>query len=149
MNSIWQKSNSDCVLIVILAVVTFCHQETMSMIPSRIRSELMNRRRFTRHHLRCPVTMVTSQGTMSGQSRNLSGDGALICCRQPLSPREGINLTVKFSDGFSLKVQSEVVWSYETNGEDEKNLYNVGVRFLGRKQGGEHSYQRINRQALA
>ncbi|UCG12971.1 MAG: PilZ domain-containing protein [Deltaproteobacteria bacterium] len=90
----------------------------------------MNRRRFIRHFLECPVTVATPQGTMSGQARNLSGDGALICCQQPLDPREGMDLTIEFSDGFSLEVPSEVVWSYKTNSEDEKNLYKMGVRFL-------------------
>ena len=89
-----------------------------------------DRRKFIRHHLKCPVTVVTSQGTMSGQARNLSGDGALICCKQPLNPRESMDLTVKFPDGFSMEVPSEVVWSYKTNAGDEKSLYKMGVRFL-------------------
>ena len=90
----------------------------------------VDRRRFVRHHLECPVTVVTSQSTMSGQAKNLSGDGALICCQQPLTPRECMDLTIKFSDGFSLEVPSEVVWSYKTNVGDEKSLYKMGVRFL-------------------
>ena len=90
----------------------------------------VDRRRFARHHLKCPVTVVTSQGTMSGQARNLSGDGALICCQQSLTPRECMDLTIKFSDGFSLEVPSEVVWSFKTNTGDEKSLYKMGVRFL-------------------
>lgn len=88
------------------------------------------RRKFIRHLLECPVTVVTSQGSISGKARNLSGDGALICCKQPLKPRESIDLTIKFSDGFSLEVPSEVVWSYETNANDEKSLHKMGVRFL-------------------
>ena len=88
------------------------------------------RRKFIRHHLECPVTVITSQGTMSGRARNLSGDGALICCQQPLKPKENMDLTIKFSDGFSLDVPSEVVWSYKTNAGDEKSLYKIGVRFL-------------------
>jgi len=90
----------------------------------------MNRRRFIRHHLECPVTVITSQTTMSGQATNLSGDGALISCRQPLHPRECVSLTIKFSDGLSLEVPSEVVWSYKTNARDETSLYKMGVRFL-------------------
>ena len=89
-----------------------------------------DRRKFIRHHLKCPVTVVTSQGTMSGQARNLSGDGALICCKQPLNPRASMDLTVKFPDGFSMEVPSEVVWSYKSNAGDEKSLYKMGVRFL-------------------
>ena len=52
-----------------------------------------------RHLLECPVRMVTSHGAMSGQARNLSGDGALICCKQPLNPKENMDLTIMFSDG--------------------------------------------------
>ena len=88
------------------------------------------RRKFIRHLLECPVTVITSKGTMSGQARNFSGDGALICCKQPLEPRESMDLTVKFPDGFSLEVPSEVVWSNKTNAGDKKSLYKVGVRFL-------------------
>jgi hypothetical protein len=88
------------------------------------------RRKFIRHLLECPVTVVTSHGTMSGRARNLSGDGALICCTQALKPKENMDLTIKFSDGFSLDVPSEVVWSYKTNTGDDKSLYKIGVRFL-------------------
>jgi hypothetical protein len=88
------------------------------------------RRKFIRHHLKCSVTVETSEGTMLGKASNLSGDGALICCQRPLDPREGVDLTIKFSDGFSLEVPSEVVWSYKTNAGAEKSLYKMGVRFL-------------------
>jgi hypothetical protein len=88
------------------------------------------RRKFIRHLLECPVTLITSQGAMSGRARNLSGDGALICCEQPLKPEENMDLTITFSDGFSLEVPSEVVWSYQTNTGDDKSLYKIGVRFL-------------------
>jgi hypothetical protein len=90
----------------------------------------LNRRKFIRHHVECPVTVGTSQGTILGQATNLSGDGALICCQQPLSPKECMDLTIKFSDGFSMEVPSEVVWSSKTNAIDEKNFYKIGVRFL-------------------
>jgi hypothetical protein len=88
------------------------------------------RRKFMRHLIECPVTVITSRGVISGQARNLSGDGALICCKQPLKPKENMDLTIKFSDGFSLEVPSEVVWSYKTNTGDDKSLYKIGVRFL-------------------
>ena len=90
----------------------------------------VERRKFMRHLLECPVTVITSQGTISGRARNLSGDGALIFCGQPLKLKENMDLTIEFSDGFSLEVPSEVVWSYKTNTGDEKNLYKMGVRFL-------------------
>jgi len=41
-----------------------------------------------------------------------------------------MDLTIKFSDGFSLEVPSEVVWYYKTTAGDEKSLYKMGVRFL-------------------
>jgi hypothetical protein len=41
-----------------------------------------------------------------------------------------MDLTIKFSDGFSLDVPSEVVWSYKTNANGKRSLYKMGVRFL-------------------
>ena len=88
------------------------------------------RRKFMRHLLECPVRVVTSQGSMPGRARNLSGDGALICCQQPLRTKEGVDLTFKFSDWFSLEVKSEVGWSSKTNAGDETSLCKMNVRFL-------------------
>lgn len=89
-----------------------------------------DRRRQIRHHLECPVTIVTSEGTMSGQTSNLSGEGALILCRQPLKPRENLGLSIKFPDGSFTEVPSRVVWSCMPEPGDEKSLCGMGVRFL-------------------
>ncbi|NIR18183.1 MAG: PilZ domain-containing protein [Desulfobacterales bacterium] len=116
--------------IIILSAVT------LYILHSKIRVKSMGskmqeeRRKFIRHLLECPVTVITSHGTMSGRARNLSGDGALICCKQSLKPRENMDLTIKFSDGVSLEVPSEVVWSDKKNTGDDKSLCKIGVRFL-------------------
>lgn len=89
-----------------------------------------DRRKRIRNHLECSVKIVTSQGTMAGETKNFSGDGAFISCRQPLNPRERMALNVKFPDGFFLEVSSQVIWSCTTRPDDAKRASGMGVRFL-------------------
>jgi hypothetical protein len=89
-----------------------------------------NRRKNTRYYLEWPVSIVTSQGTIVGETRNLSGDGAFISCRHPLSPEEMIALSIRCPDGCFAKVSSQVVWSCMAGSDDEKGLCGMGVRFL-------------------
>ena len=87
------------------------------------------RRKFIRHHLECPATMVTFQKTLVGQTSNFSGDGAFICCKQPLTPGGRIEVSIRFPDGFFMEVPAEVVWS-RNPGSDDKQPCGMGVRFL-------------------
>ena len=88
------------------------------------------KRKYIRHHLEYSVTIIASHCTMSGQTRNLSGDGAFICCKQPLNPQESVGLSIKFPDGFLMEVLSQVVWSRHTEPDDEERPSGMGVRFL-------------------
>jgi len=89
-----------------------------------------DRRKRIRCHLECPVKIVTSQGGMVGETKNLSGDGAFICCREPLNQSETMALSVKFPDGFFMEVSSQVIWSCTTGPDDAKRASGMGVRFL-------------------
>jgi hypothetical protein len=92
-----------------------------------------DRRKHIRYHLEFPVTMVTSRGTMIGETNNFSGDGAFICCQGPPNPNENIALSIKFPDGFFMEVSSQVVWSRFAGPEDTKRARGMGVRFLWEK----------------
>jgi hypothetical protein len=91
------------------------------------------RRRQIRYHLEFPVTVVTSTGTIMGETKNFSRAGAFICCPQPLKPKEGMALSIKFPDGFFMEVSSQVVWTRFAGPEDTKRAGGMGVRFLWEK----------------
>lgn len=89
-----------------------------------------DRRSRIRYELTCPVKMVTSPGNMEGETKNVSWDGALILCPEPLPPEETFTLTIELPDGFMLDTPAEVVWSIASGPHDKTTPSGMGVRFL-------------------
>jgi len=80
------------------------------------------RRRNSRVQVNYPVTLQSSEETMTGQMKNLSSGGAFIDCEKPLAPGEIFNLSIHMEDrGTSLATKAQVVWSISRG---------MGVRFL-------------------
>ncbi|UCG13658.1 MAG: PilZ domain-containing protein [Deltaproteobacteria bacterium] len=96
------------------------------------------RRIHSRAELRWPVSVVTAEGAIQGETRNISMQGAFICCQKPLCPNERFLLTVNGPSG-SLQVLSKVVWSNICACDDETGPSGMGVSFVWsshKQQGG-------------
>ena len=90
-----------------------------------------DRRTYPRAEVRWPVSAVTTEGTIQGEMKNLSVQGAFICCPEPLRLNEIVALTINIPDTeHSLTVRAQVVWSDGCAGENEPSSNGVGVRFI-------------------
>ena len=91
-----------------------------------------DRRTYPRAEVRWPVSAVTTEGgTIQGEMKNLSMQGAFICCPEPLRLNEIVALTINIPDTeHSLTVRAQVVWSNGCADEDEAGPNGVGVRFI-------------------
>jgi Tfp pilus assembly protein PilZ len=74
--------------------------------------------------------MITSVGTMEGETRDMSTAGAYIHCEAPLSPAERLLVNVKLPSGSPLQVSAQVVWSNHVSSEEKQKPPGMGVRFL-------------------
>jgi hypothetical protein len=92
-------------------------------------AHMEDRRAHPRFEAHYPVTVQTSRFTVQGETQNLSGGGAFICCQQPLAPGEVCNLKIEFSTLSPLRVNCRVVWSGTSESRDEDNPYRMGVCF--------------------
>ncbi len=89
-----------------------------------------DKRQHPRVDITLPVRIETSQGTIEGETINISLGGAFICCQRPLPLRENFRLAVDAPNNDSLTVNAEVVWS-NINVPDEKILNRgMGIRFI-------------------
>lgn len=89
-----------------------------------------DKRQHPRVDITLPVRIETSQGTIEGETINISLGGAFICCQRPLPLRENFRLAVDAPNHDSLTVNAEVVWS-NINVPDEKILNRgMGIRFI-------------------
>jgi uncharacterized protein (TIGR02266 family) len=89
-----------------------------------------DKRQHPRVDITLPVRIETSQGTIEGETINISLGGAFICCQRPLPLRENFRLAVDAPNHDSLTVNAEVIWS-NINVPDEKILNRgMGIRFI-------------------
>ena len=89
-----------------------------------------DKRLYPRSKVRWPVTMITSVGTIEGETLDVSSLGAYIQCQEPLHPSENFLLSVRLPVGSPLRVFAEVVWSNSTGLASKNGPFGMGVRFL-------------------
>ena len=90
-----------------------------------------DRRTYPRADVKWPVSAITTEGTLHGETKNLSMLGAFICCPEPLRLDEVVALTINIPDtDQSLTVRAQVVWSSACGHEDEASPNGMGVRFI-------------------
>ena len=89
-----------------------------------------DKRLYPRSKVRWPVSMITPEGTMEGETVDMSTLGAFIRCQKPLNPSERFLLSVKLPVGSALQVSALVVWSNNTNPSDDSVPRGMGVRFM-------------------
>jgi hypothetical protein len=91
---------------------------------------VLERRQHTRAPVRLLVTMKTTEGTITAETRDISVGGAFICCAHPLPLREKFPLALTLPHGGSLALFAEVVWSNSNIPHDKIVHRGMGVRFL-------------------
>ena len=90
-----------------------------------------DRRIYPRAEVRWPVSATTAEGSLQGETMNLSMMGAFISCSSPLGLNETVALTISIPDSdHSLTVRAQVVWSNVCVSRDDKSANGMGVRFI-------------------
>jgi hypothetical protein len=85
------------------------------------------KRKYPRVKVKCPVVLMTSQGSLYGEVRNLSRGGALIRTSKFTKPLSSFPAVVSYRKK-SFTAMAELVWS--GNFFEEKLIsHGMGVRF--------------------
>jgi len=95
---------------------------------NKIKSQ--GRREALRIETEWPVTIETSEGSISGEIVNVSIDGAFICCQKLPRLKEPFRLTINPPDHQAMIFTAEVVWSNFSMPDNEIVNRGMGVRFL-------------------
>jgi len=91
--------------------------------------------------VRYPVTLLTSEGHVHGETRLINNRGALIRCHHPPRLHEAATISIDISENETLLVEAEVVRLefYELDNNDQVSPRGMVVRFtklstIGRKR---------------
>jgi hypothetical protein len=108
--------------------------------------------------VRYPVTLLTAEGQVQGETRLINNRGALIRCHHPPRLHEAATISIDISENETLMVEAEVVRLefYESDNNDQVNPRGMVVRFtrlstIGRKRLrnliAKHYVMKLNRLA--
>jgi hypothetical protein len=98
----------------------------------------IERRGRIRYEVRYSVLVIASRGIQKGQTENLSGTGACICCPHGLRPKEDFFLEIEFpTGGPAFQVPAQVVWTSDVGPDGEAKPPRMGVRFTWEPSNGQ------------
>ena len=88
------------------------------------------RRQSPRISVNWPITIITSQGMIEGESRNITPSGVFIHCKKKLPEDEVYQLIIKLPNGKQIIVKGQMMWSNLNGREDTDALVDMGFSFI-------------------
>ena len=90
--------------------------------------EFDEKRIHARMKARWPVTIMTEQGTVQGETANISATGAYVKCRGKFQKDEALWMLIGF-DRQSTVINGKALWLERDTGAEAGEVTGLGVRF--------------------
>ena len=84
--------------------------------------------------IRWPVSVVTIEGSMEGETKEISHSGAFIKCSEPLVPGNQFVLTIETPEKGPISLKSVVVWSNSNIPEEKVVTRGMSIRYIQYKK---------------
>lgn len=90
----------------------------------------IERRKQPRIDVRWPVTVMDDQGTIKGETRDISSEGVAIFCDEPLRLDKSYHIAVTPPEHTALGITGKVTWSDLYGMEDGVTAVGMGICFV-------------------
>ena len=87
----------------------------------------IEKRRSPRVEVSWPITILAETGTIEGEIRNVSLDGLLIFCEEPLRLNETYRMSILPGKHHAIGVSGKVVWADAYCMDEENTAFGVGI----------------------
>jgi hypothetical protein len=88
------------------------------------------RREMSRIYVTWPITVITNQGTIEGESVNITPSGVFVRSKQVLKENETYQLIIKLPNKKQVLLKGKLVWS-NLNGEERSEPFaGMGFSFV-------------------
>jgi hypothetical protein len=88
------------------------------------------RRQYPRIPVRWPVTIITKQGIIEGESRNITVAGLFVHCLEELKKNEAYQMIIRIPEKETLLLKGQVVWSNFENVDFNASYVGMGFCFI-------------------
>ncbi len=87
----------------------------------------IEKRKSPRVEVSWPITILAETGTIEGEIRNVSVDGLLIFCEEPLRLNETYRMSILPGKHHAIGVSGRVVWADAYCMDEDNTAFGVGV----------------------
>ncbi len=87
----------------------------------------IEKRRSPRVEVSWPITILAETGTIEGEIRNVSVDGLLIFCEEPLRLNETYRMSILPGKHHAIGVSGKVVWADAYCMDEDNTAFGVGM----------------------
>ena len=85
--------------------------------------------RYPKVDAKYPVVVLTVDGQIQGETKNISTQQAFVRCKDPLRLYDVASMSIQFSKDESILAEAEVIWSNRYGPDDEITPRGMVVRF--------------------
>jgi hypothetical protein len=105
-------------------------EATIGPAPEKTQAELERKDKVTRIEVRWPITVLTDEDSIEGETRNITAAGMFIRCQEPLRVNETYRISIRPPDRQAIELTCKVMWSnlYGIDGQD--TAYAMGFYFV-------------------
>lgn len=87
-------------------------------------------REHPRIEARWPITIITDQSTIEGETRNISVDGISFFCEKPIRLNKIYRMSISPPNHQIIELTGKVIWSDLYGVDDEDTAVALGVCFI-------------------
>ena len=84
---------------------------------------------YLKVNARYPVEVLTADGPLKGETKQISAQQAFVRCKDPLRLYDIANVSIRVAKNVSLVAEAEVVWSNRYGPDDEITPRGMMMRF--------------------
>lgn len=88
------------------------------------------KRKAPRINVNWPIAIITSQGMIEGEARNITPSGIFIHCKKKLPEDKIYQMIIKLPNGKQIIVKGQMMWSNLNGREDAGALVDMGFSFI-------------------
>ena len=91
--------------------------------------EIVEKRKYQQIKVRWPINVLSHDGIIAGETRNIHVDGIHFCTEKPLRLNETLFISLRPPNHQAIEVVSKVIWSDLYAVDDQGTVFCMGICF--------------------
>jgi hypothetical protein len=92
--------------------------------------QAIERRKYHRITVTWPIAIVSDEGIIEGETINITAEGVLISCEEPLQLNEVLQISIKPPNHQGIEVKGKVIWSDHYAIDEQDTAFGMGICFV-------------------